>query len=94
MAHDGIGNVPKEGTWLLDGGERVLNPEQNKDLTNYLNNRKDGGPQVVINNYSKANVETSMEDGKLYVAIDDIYNPNSKYSQAMQESFNISRKRG
>ncbi len=94
MAHDGIGNVPKEGTWLLDGGERVLNPEQNKDLTSYLNNRKDNMPQVVINNYSKANVETSVEEGKLYVAIDDIYNPNSKYSQAMQESFNISRKRG
>ncbi|MEM9994300.1 MAG: hypothetical protein AAGE79_09220, partial [Acinetobacter pittii] len=31
MAHDGIDNVPKEGTWLLDGGERVLNPQQNKD---------------------------------------------------------------
>lgn len=36
MAHDGIDNIPKEGTWLLDGGERVLNPQQNKDLTNYL----------------------------------------------------------
>ena len=36
MAHDGIDNIPKEGTWLLDGGERVLNPNQNKDLTNYL----------------------------------------------------------
>lgn len=24
MAHDGIDNIPK-GTWLLDGGERVLN---------------------------------------------------------------------
>mgnify|MGYP006908064296 CR=1 FL=1 len=36
MAHNGIDNIPKEGTWLLDGGERVLNPNQNKDLTNYL----------------------------------------------------------
>jgi len=36
MAHDGINNIPEEGTWLLDGGERVLNPNQNKDLTNYL----------------------------------------------------------
>ncbi|MEG8265806.1 hypothetical protein MKS78_18705 [Acinetobacter baumannii] len=40
MAHNGIDNVPAEGTWLLDGGERVLNPNQNKDLTNYLNNQK------------------------------------------------------
>ncbi|MFH3667029.1 transglycosylase SLT domain-containing protein [Acinetobacter baumannii] len=95
MAHDGIGNVPKEGTWLLDGGERVLNPEQNKDLTNYLNNRKEGGAQVVVNNYSKASVDTNIgDDGKVYVTIDDVYNPNSKYSQAMQESFNLSRNRG
>ncbi|WP_151809730.1 MULTISPECIES: transglycosylase SLT domain-containing protein [unclassified Acinetobacter] len=42
MAHNGIDSVPKEGTWLLDGGERVLNPQQNKDLTNYLNNRQSG----------------------------------------------------
>ncbi|MBI1450326.1 hypothetical protein IL972_00035 [Acinetobacter sp. FL51] len=51
MAHDGIDNIPKEGTWLLDGGERVLNPEQNKDLTNYLANRPsssgvDAAPQL------------------------------------------------
>ncbi|MDN8237876.1 transglycosylase SLT domain-containing protein, partial [Acinetobacter baumannii] len=95
MAHNGIDSVPKEGTWLLDGGERVLNPNQNKDLTNYLNNQKDSGPQVVVYNNSKANVETNVgDDGKVYVTIDDVYNPNSKYSQAMQESFNISRNRG
>ncbi|WP_109116330.1 hypothetical protein, partial [Acinetobacter baumannii] len=85
MAHNGISTVPKEGTWLLDGGERVLNPNQNKDLTNYLNNQKDSGPQVVVYNNSKANVETNVgDDGKVYVTIDDVYDPNSKYSQAMQ----------
>ncbi|WP_345956584.1 phage tail tape measure protein [Pseudomonas fulva] len=36
MAHSGIDNIPQEGTWLLDGGERVLNPNQNRDLTTYL----------------------------------------------------------
>ncbi len=36
MAHSGIDNIPQEGTWLLDGGERVLNPNQNRDLTAYL----------------------------------------------------------
>lgn len=40
MAHDGIDNIPKEGTWLLDGGERVLNPQQNKDLTRYLSEKQ------------------------------------------------------
>ncbi|WP_151675953.1 transglycosylase SLT domain-containing protein [Acinetobacter soli] len=40
MAHNGIDNIPKEGTWLLDGGERVLNPKQNQDLTRFLNDRQ------------------------------------------------------
>lgn len=39
MAHNGMTNIPKEGTWLLDGGERVLNPKQNQDLTRYLQER-------------------------------------------------------
>lgn len=36
MAHNGISSVPKEGTWLLDEDERVLNGPQNSDLTNFL----------------------------------------------------------
>ncbi|RMV76805.1 phage tail tape measure protein [Pseudomonas amygdali] len=42
MAHNGIDNIPKEGTWLLDGGERVLNPNQNRDLTKYLADKSGG----------------------------------------------------
>ena len=50
MAHDGIDNIPKEGTWLLDGGERVLNPNQNKDLTNYLSQaQSNSGQQSQVN---------------------------------------------
>lgn len=53
MAHDGIDNIPREGTWLLDGGERVLNPNQNKDLTRYLNearsNQNSQSSQVTVN---------------------------------------------
>lgn len=42
MAHNGMDNIPKEGTWLLDGGERVLNPNQNRDLTKYLADKSGG----------------------------------------------------
>ncbi|MFW3164041.1 phage tail tape measure protein [Pseudomonas syringae pv. syringae] len=42
MAHNGMDNIPKEGTWLLDGGERVLNPNQNRDLTKYLADKSVG----------------------------------------------------
>lgn len=41
MAHDGIDNIPKEGTWLLDKGERVVDSRTNSDLKDYL--AKGGG---------------------------------------------------
>ncbi|MEK0212406.1 phage tail tape measure protein [Acinetobacter junii] len=47
MAHSGIDNIPNEGTWLLDKGERVLSPRQNTDLTSYLNNQKQGSTSSV-----------------------------------------------
>lgn len=50
MAHDGINNIPEEGTWLLNKGERVLNPSQNRDLTNYLNQVQTGNNQPIENN--------------------------------------------
>ncbi|QNR42539.1 phage tail tape measure protein [Pseudomonas syringae] len=53
MAHSGMDNIPKEGTWLLDGGERVLNPNQNRDLTKYLADKAGSGiggaPSFTIN---------------------------------------------
>ncbi|RXU23333.1 phage tail tape measure protein [Pseudomonas syringae] len=53
MAHNGMDNIPKEGTWLLDGGERVLNPNQNRDLTRYLADKAGSGtggaPSFTIN---------------------------------------------
>lgn len=36
MAHDGIDSVPREGTWLLDKGERVMNRPQADRLDQYL----------------------------------------------------------
>ena len=35
-AHGGLDYVPKEQTYLLDKGERVLSPSQNKDFTQSL----------------------------------------------------------
>lgn len=36
QAHDGMDRIPREGTYMLDGGERVLSPNQNNDLTSFL----------------------------------------------------------
>ena len=38
MAHDGIASIPEEGTWLLNKGERVLNPQDNKAFTEMMKN--------------------------------------------------------
>ena len=48
MAHDGIDNIPKEGTWLLDKGERVVDSRTNADLKNMIANQKNGGGDVHI----------------------------------------------
>lgn len=48
MAHDGIDSIPKEGTWLLDKGERVVDSRTNADLKNYLANGGGSGGDVNI----------------------------------------------
>lgn len=50
MAHNGIDSVPREGTWLLDGGERVLNPNQNRDLTEFVARENRTAQQNTTNN--------------------------------------------
>lgn len=52
-AHGGLDYVPREQTYLLDKGERVLSPRQNKDLTGYLNARNNN---VNNNNIKIVNV--------------------------------------
>ncbi len=42
QAHDGIDSIPREGTWLLDKGERVVDSRTNQDLKNFL---RSGGDQ-------------------------------------------------
>lgn len=43
MAHDGIDNIPREGTWLLDKGERVVDQRTNGDLKDFLAAQRSGG---------------------------------------------------
>lgn len=102
--HGGTDYVPKEASYLLDKGERVLSPRQNSDLTNYLNGRQDTstGGDIIINNNTSSNVSaTRGADGKTYVTIDEVerwfegslQNPNSKPSKAMQQNYNAQRRR-
>lgn len=98
QAHDGIANVPQEGTWLLDKGERVIKPKDNQKLTQFLEKQSQGqGLVVQINNYSTAKVEAKQDtDGQLKIMITDainqqvprqLANPNSNISKALKQNW-------
>ncbi|WP_047244127.1 tape measure protein [Chromobacterium subtsugae] len=70
MAHDGIDNVPREGTWLLDKGERVVDRRTNGDLKDFLTrvNAAQSAPatpaqpvKVVVNNLAPGTAARTEE---------------------------------
>ena len=73
IAHGGLDYVPKETTFLLDEGERVLSPRQNKDLTRYLNERQanTGGNVNVYNNSSAQVTAERQPDGTVTIDVVD-----------------------
>lgn len=73
IAHGGLDYVPKETTFLLDEGERVLSPRQNKDLTRYLNERQNttGGNVNVYNNSSAQVTAERQPNGEVTIEVVD-----------------------
>ena len=59
IAHGGLTTVPKEQTYLLDRGERVLSPRQNEDLTEFLEGQAGGG--VTIENVTLHILENATD---------------------------------
>lgn len=62
QAHAGMTSIPAEGSYLLDKGERVIQPEQNKDLTNFLGKGEEGdgsGTQI-----GSVSVNITVPDGE------------------------------
>ncbi|HHP7987986.1 TPA: hypothetical protein ACSIR3_004062, partial [Acinetobacter baumannii] len=103
MAHDGIASVPEEGTWLLNKGERVLNPQDNQAFTNFIN--EGGSRNPTVNVYTlpgQTATATQNDDGSLDIRIQQIAeqtvatqlaNPNSRISKTMQQNYNAQRRR-
>jgi len=98
MAHDGIDSVPREGTWLLDKGERVVDQRTNADLKDFLSSGGEGGGDMTVNvnlieDSSKAGkVEKKQNsDGSWNVNafVADIYS-DGPASQAIGRKFGIS----
>jgi len=103
MAHDGIDNIPKEGTWLLDKGERVVDSRTNADLKNMIANNSNGGPQININVPPGYTAEQSRgADGAVTIDIvekrikqswGNLGNPNSFESKQVQRNTTAGVKR-
>lgn len=95
MAHDGIDNVPKEGTWLLDKGERVVDSRTNADLKNYLQDARSqsSSPNITINvppGYTAH--QTESNDGITIDVVDrmtaqNLADPNSQTSKAYRRQY-------
>ena len=70
QAHDGIANVPREGTWMLDKGERVVKPADNRKLSDFLDGKSKsiGGDNinvnVTVNSDGSSNVESNKQMGR------------------------------
>lgn len=103
MAHDGIASIPEEGTWLLNKGERVLNPQDNQAFTNFIN--EGGSRSPTVNVYTlpgQTATATQNDDGSLDIRIQQVAeqtvatqlaNPNSRISKTMQQNYNAQRRR-
>ncbi len=61
VAHGGLDFVPKEETYLLDKGERVLSPGQNEDLMGFMD-KGGGGIVININALDTQSMEEAVRD--------------------------------
>ena len=69
QAHDGLDYVPKEGTYILDKGERVVKPYDNQRLSKFLDNSEGSGSTNITTNVTvtgdgKADVSSNNKLGK------------------------------
>jgi len=72
-AHGGLTNVPSESTYLLDKGERVLSPNQNKDFTDFLGEDQGGGQSIIIETLELSILENVTDiDSFLNMTVEEV----------------------
>ena len=102
--HGGQDYVPKEASYLLDRGERVLSRKQNTDLTQYLAKNADSksGANISITNNTPSKVSAQQTaGGRVFVTIDEVEQfvsqslaqPNSRISKSIGQNTNAGRRR-
>ncbi len=101
MAHDGIDSVPREGTWLLDKGERVVDQRTNADLKNFLSSegRSSAPPNIqIINNGDPVSAKAEMDGDTLRIILDRVQSDfigslqnDGRYSKAIANTYGLRR---
>lgn len=107
QAHDGLDYVPKEGTWMLDKGERVVKPTDNRKLTEFLDSKpsKAHGIAPVVNmtieNHAGVPVSHRVDDdGRIRVIVGEelnkqlpnhINDPYSATTRALKANYHLQR---
>ena len=99
MAHDGITEIPKEGTWLLQKGERVLSAQQNADFTNFMNKGggstgSQGGTTIVQHITVTGNGDKTLKDAMQQAAKDGAQQGYNMVLRDTSSRGNISRSIG
>ena len=94
MAHDGMSNIPSEGTYLLDGGERVVQPEQNRDLSNFLKAQDSAGQQtgykgIEVYNYEGTNIRYTTESDVVKIMVGQMSNQSSEARNGLHATSNV-----
>ena len=62
MAHNGLSRVPREGTYILDEGERVLSARQNADLVEFMESGGNRPVNIMLDGSVLARTMTNLSD--------------------------------
>ena len=110
QAHDGIANVPREGTWVLDEGERVVKPADNRKLTEFLDSKPNMAPAIApvvnmtIENPTGVPISQRVDDdGRIRVIVGEelnkqlpqhVNNEYSPFNKALKNNYHLQRNLG
>jgi len=103
VAHAGLDNVPREGTYLLQRGEAVLQPRANAALMDFLDREgRGGGVKVIVNN--NAPVEVTARDAgqdengvrQVEIVVESMRRAiyDGQLDEPLQNTYGLSRSRG
>ncbi len=110
QAHDGLDYVPKEGTWMLDEGERVVKPADNRKLTDFLDSKPSMAPamtpvvNMTIENHAGVPVSHRVDDdGRIRIMVGEelnkqlpqhVNNEYSPFNKALKTNYHLQRNLG